>query len=100
MLERWGLLDSGACSGIEAGKKRKGKVVKGNGMGKGVRREEDKGKARGKEGDEMEGQGHGQEHGRKMCLSEAVARSRGECYLRYLNGAAMVVYGVPVFLAK
>ncbi|KAI9692179.1 MAG: hypothetical protein M1822_006409 [Bathelium mastoideum] len=31
-------------------------------------------------------------------LAESVARSRGECYLRYLNGAAPVVYGVPVWL--
>ena len=31
-------------------------------------------------------------------LVESVARSRGECYLRYLNGAAPVVYGVPVWL--
>ncbi|KAI9670966.1 MAG: hypothetical protein M1831_005051 [Alyxoria varia] len=33
-----------------------------------------------------------------MCLSEAAANARGDCYLRYLNGAAMVVYGVPCFL--
>ncbi|KAK7556692.1 peptidase family C50-domain-containing protein [Phyllosticta citricarpa] len=31
-------------------------------------------------------------------LDEAVARSRDACYLRYLNGAAAVVYGIPVFL--
>ena len=33
-----------------------------------------------------------------MGLDEAVAKSRGACYLRYLNGAAAVVYGIPVFL--
>ncbi|KAI9702687.1 MAG: hypothetical protein M1820_006071 [Bogoriella megaspora] len=39
------------------------------------------------------------DNGRKgTSLSEAVAKSRGECYLRYLNGAAAVVYGVPVWL--
>lgn len=31
-------------------------------------------------------------------LCEAVARSRNECVLKYLNGAAPVVYGVPVWL--
>ncbi|KAJ5562375.1 hypothetical protein N7535_003172 [Penicillium sp. DV-2018c] len=31
-------------------------------------------------------------------LDVAVARSRGACVLKYLNGAAPVVYGVPVFL--
>ncbi|CAK4030606.1 Peptidase C50 domain-containing [Lecanosticta acicola] len=33
-----------------------------------------------------------------MSLSEAVSRNRDSCYLRYLNGAAAVVYGVPVYL--
>ncbi|KAH0538675.1 hypothetical protein FGG08_004750 [Glutinoglossum americanum] len=32
-------------------------------------------------------------------LVEAVARSRDSCILRYLNGAAPVVYGVPVYFA-
>ncbi|CAI7640892.1 unnamed protein product [Penicillium glandicola] len=31
-------------------------------------------------------------------LDTAIARSRGACVLRYLNGAAPVIYGVPVFL--
>ncbi|KAK0938311.1 separin protein [Friedmanniomyces endolithicus] len=35
---------------------------------------------------------------RKRSLVEAVAKSRDACYLRYLNGAAPVVYGVPVYL--
>ena len=35
----------------------------------------------------------------KRSLVEAVARSRDACYLRYLNGAAPVMYGVPVYLA-
>ena len=38
--------------------------------------------------------------GGNMSLSEAVARSRDACYLRYLNGAAAVVYGVPVYLGE
>ncbi|THY14260.1 hypothetical protein D6D01_08162 [Aureobasidium pullulans] len=35
---------------------------------------------------------------RKNSLSEAVMLSRDACTLRYLNGAATVVYGVPVYL--
>jgi separase len=35
---------------------------------------------------------------RKQSLVEAVAKSRDACYLRYLNGAAPVVYGIPVYL--
>lgn len=33
-----------------------------------------------------------------VSLDQAVAQSRDLCRLRYLNGAAPVVYGVPVFL--
>ena len=35
----------------------------------------------------------------KVSLDEAVAKSRGHCILKYLNGAAPVVYGVPVYLS-
>lgn len=35
----------------------------------------------------------------KISLVEAVAAGRKECHLKYLNGAAPVVYGVPVYLA-
>ncbi|KAG8627325.1 hypothetical protein KVT40_004808 [Elsinoe batatas] len=38
------------------------------------------------------------EQGEKMSLAAAVARSRDVCYLRYLNGAASVVYGIPTYL--
>lgn len=34
-----------------------------------------------------------------VTLDQAVAKSRDLCKLRYLNGAAPVVYGIPVFLA-
>lgn len=34
----------------------------------------------------------------KWSLCEAVARGRETCTLPYLNGAAFVVYGIPVFL--
>ncbi|KAK2765484.1 hypothetical protein FQN54_008338 [Arachnomyces sp. PD_36] len=38
------------------------------------------------------------EDGLKTSLDESIARSRDACFLKYLNGAAVVVYGVPVFL--
>ena len=41
-----------------------------------------------------------EDKGRKLSLVEAVARSRDTCYLKYLNGAAPVVYGVPVYLGN
>ncbi|OJD32025.1 cell division-associated protein bimb [Diplodia corticola] len=47
---------------------------------------------------EEDGRGDGKREARRMGLDEAVAKSRGACYLRYLNGAAAVVYGIPVFL--
>ena len=34
----------------------------------------------------------------EVSLDQAVARARESCLLKYLNGAAPVVYGVPVFL--
>ncbi|KEQ57799.1 uncharacterized protein M437DRAFT_60893 [Aureobasidium melanogenum CBS 110374] len=39
-----------------------------------------------------------EEETRKKSLVEAVMLSRDACNLRYLNGAATVVYGVPVYL--
>ena len=36
---------------------------------------------------------------RNMALDEAVGHGRDACVLRYLNGAAPVVYGTPVFLS-
>ncbi|KAL9587499.1 MAG: hypothetical protein Q9212_000201 [Teloschistes hypoglaucus] len=35
----------------------------------------------------------------RVSLDQAVAQGRGSCIFRYLNGAAAVVYGIPVFLA-
>ncbi|PSK51712.1 hypothetical protein B9Z65_2979 [Elsinoe australis] len=34
----------------------------------------------------------------KVSLAAAVVKSREVCYLRYLNGAASVVYGIPTYL--
>ena len=82
VLERWGLLQEGSFQEDE-GTKKGGKKAK-------MRVEmSDKKRAKDLKGRMKE----------KLCLSEAVARSRDDCYLKYLNGAAMVVYGVPVYLA-
>jgi len=35
-----------------------------------------------------------------MSLDQAVAQSRDTCIMKYLNGAAPVVYGIPVFLSS
>lgn len=35
----------------------------------------------------------------RVSLDEAVAQGRDSCKLRYLNGAAPVIYGIPVFLS-
>jgi separase len=40
----------------------------------------------------------GAKDGRKKSLVEAVVLSREACHLRFLNGAATVVYGLPVYL--
>jgi separase len=37
---------------------------------------------------------------REVALDEAVARARDSCLLRYLNGAAPVIYGIPVYLDR
>lgn len=37
--------------------------------------------------------------GGNVSLDQAVAQGRGSCIFRYLNGAAPVVYGIPVFLS-
>ena len=35
----------------------------------------------------------------RLSLDQAVAHGRGSCIFRYLNGAAPVVYGIPIFLS-
>ena len=35
-----------------------------------------------------------------VSLAEALAAAREDCTLKYLNGAAPVIYGVPVFLEE
>jgi separase len=45
-----------------------------------------------------EDEGIGRERRRGCGLDEAVRDARGACVLKYLNGAAAVVYGIPVYL--
>ncbi|KAF2814928.1 uncharacterized protein BDZ99DRAFT_434896 [Mytilinidion resinicola] len=104
--EIWGLwpeLSSAASPSRETGRKEKsgiaGKVRKlvkdvekarGAGFGRG----------KGKKADVSTGEEEGAEVVRRrgVGLDEAVRGGREACVLRYLNGAAAVVYGIPVFL--
>jgi len=40
-----------------------------------------------------------QQEKENLSLAAAVAKGRSSCHLKYLNGAATVVYGIPVYLA-
>jgi len=86
VLERWGLFEKREVNGEDAGRS----PVKKGGRGKkrvvpkvvdpvNVSRKGGVGKG-------------------KVSLDQAVAAGRGACIMKYLNGAAPVVYGVPVFL--
>ncbi|KAL8830112.1 MAG: hypothetical protein Q9191_001615 [Dirinaria sp. TL-2023a] len=79
-LEKWGLFERQAPavpattgSPVKRGTRRKGKQ---------------------KEADATSGR-----RGEGMSLDQAVAESRDSCIMKYLNGAAPVVYGIPVFLS-
>ena len=52
--------------------------------------------------DEVDKVGVGQRQGDgvKISLVQAVAKARAACRLRYLNAAAVIVYGIPVYLKK
>jgi separase len=56
------------------------------------------GKGAGLTAGNMRGNGAASKNGKKISLVESVRLSREECYLRYLNGAALIVYGIPVYL--
>ncbi len=75
VLERWGLLPpAAASSGSQSNSKKRTNVRKPN--------------------EEVAHSVGGQ-----TSLVEAVAKARDSCVLRYLNGAAPVVYGIPVYLS-
>ena len=89
VLIKWGLLSREDFGENETETKQKGKSARRKGRGKA--------KAKTAPSPVNEDSPHTDEKV-DICLSEACAKSRGECYLKYLNGAAMVVYGVPVYL--
>lgn len=80
VLDKWGLFKGTASEALKS-------PVKGGG-----RRAAAKRKAREEEEDCAAS-------GEPVSLVEAVAKGRRSCILRYLNGAAPVVYGIPVYLS-
>ncbi len=82
VLDKWGLFKGTASEALKS-------PVKGGG-----RRAAAKRKAREEEKEE-----NCVESGDPVSLVEAVAKGRSSCILRYLNGAAPVVYGIPVYLS-
>ena len=102
--ELWGLWDGleGEGEDVKGGVRAKGK-------GKGKAREKGKvegsrgaaGRSRSKRGrgDVGEESVQVEREGRRgVSLDEALREARETCVLRYLNGAAAVVYGIPVYL--
>ena len=80
VLEKWGLF----------GQVQKQQTSKGSPVKKSSRL---KGKAKAREALRVD-----EERKFPVSLNEAVAQSRDACILKYLNGAAPVIYGIPVFL--
>jgi len=91
VLEEWGLLRSSAA----AGKAAKAATTPGKNRSKSQERQ----KAAGIDDGGLFGSVAVKGGKGKTSLVEAVVRGRKECHLKYLNGAAPVVYGVPVYLA-
>lgn len=66
-----------------------------------ARKMKGKGRGRGKRQNMNLGETIAQEEPKKeIGLDDAVAKARGVCVLRYLNGAAPVIYGIPVYLDR
>ncbi|KAL9624013.1 MAG: hypothetical protein Q9160_001766 [Pyrenula sp. 1 TL-2023] len=82
-LENWGLLSEDDSGKEEA------KTPRRPGRSKGKAAKQTKGGRKAAQ-DETKGE--------RMPLDAAVARGRDACVLRYLNGAAPVIYGIPVSL--
>ena len=86
-LDRWGLVDAGGMEPKFWGRSRAtAAAASAGGKGKG------KVGAKGKQKADANGKKD------KVSLGQAVAQARDVCNLRYLNGAAPVVYGLPVSL--
>ncbi|GAB0133307.1 hypothetical protein EsDP_00001719 [Epichloe bromicola] len=87
-FEEWGLFAPGTFGEED---KKKG----GGGKGKGKARD---GRGVGEEGDVHVSHSGGE--GASSSLPEAVAKARDACKFRYLNAAAVVVYGMPVYIGS
>jgi separase len=70
---------------------------KAKGKGRVAQLVDEGGAKKGKKGKDAEREVVG-ERRRGLGLDECVREARGACVLRYLNGAAAVVYGIPVYL--
>jgi separase len=101
LFEEWGVMPRGTfaedapASGLAAkGAKGKGKAKAASGKGKGR-------KARGGSDEEdSDVSMDDADAAQQASLVEAVARSRDACKFRYLTAAAVVVYGIPVYISK
>ena len=80
VLEKWGLFEKGQQPALRSSPVKKSARQKGKGKVKDAPRI-DEGETK-----------------TPVSLDEAVAQSRDACILKYLNGAAPVIYGIPVFL--
>ncbi|KAG6215220.1 hypothetical protein E4U24_002371 [Claviceps purpurea] len=104
-FEEWGLFPRGTFQ--EGGQKRRGGggggAKGGKGKGKGKARDQNGGKgAEDGQGEVDISQSVGGSPDEASCFSlslpEAVGRAREVCKFRYLNAAAVVVYGIPVYV--
>ena len=85
--EMWGLWEENTSEKIELPRRPAGKREEGDG----------KRKKKKKINDTVD-IGSWEKERRSVSLDEAIMRSRDACYLRYLNGAAPVLYGIPSYL--
>jgi separase len=90
-LSLWGLVEEPPDE-VDKSKGKKAATAKINGKGKAAKESSASGRAGKWSGTSKE------ERRGQVALDEAVSEAKKACRLRYLNGAAVVVYGVPVVL--
>ena len=79
VLEKWGLFRTKGTVAAQTSPQKRGKRSKGKGVA-------------------TEAMGCAETGVAPMTLDECVSQSRDVCILKYLNGAAPVIYGIPVLL--
>ena len=98
-LERWGLFEEEKRPLQESPTKKSRGRGKEKALDVGMTLRRTKGKLKSlEEGENAEGLRGGEAKG-KVSLDQAVALARDKCLMKYLNGAAPVVYGIPVYLS-